>query len=131
MKKIMIVDDDLFARELLIDYLNELFELLDAPGKIMPEIIQAEDASYAWSLLIQDKIVPSLMIIDFQMPGMNGDKFIDKIRKELKLDSELVLHSDYYLAGKEAEKLNCRFIPKIGGQKEIFDLALGLGLFAL
>ena len=69
----MIVDDEKDGRELLIYYIS-----LALPDKVMPEFVEAKDASHAWHLLIQDKIAPDLMVIDFQMPGMNGDQLILK-----------------------------------------------------
>ena len=78
MKTIMIVDDEKDGRELLIYYIKRLFESLALPDKVMPEFVEAKDASHAWHLLIQDKIAPDLMVIDFQMPGMNGDQLILK-----------------------------------------------------
>lgn len=125
----MIVDDDQSDRELLIRYLKKFFEQLVIPGKVMPRIIETKNASHAWDILTQSKIIPDLMIIDLEMPGMNGDYLIEKIKKELQLNSELVLHSGHYLADQKAKRLNCRSISKVDGQKGVFSLAVELGLF--
>ena len=129
MKTIMIVDDDQFVRENLIYSIKFFFELLTVSSKVMPEFVEAKNGSQAWYFLTEDKIVPDLMIVDFQMPGMNGDHLIDKIQKELELNSEIAIHSGYFPAEAEAQRLGCRFIPKLGGEKKIFDLALEMGLF--
>jgi CheY-like chemotaxis protein len=129
MKKIMIVDDSRDERELLILYLKSFFESMVASNKVMPEFVEAIDGQQAWSLLTKEKIIPDLMIIDFQMPGMNGVELIEKIKGELKLNSEIVLHSGWIPADAEARRIKCKFVSKIGGQKKIFDLASELGLF--
>jgi len=130
MKKIMIVDDEQDIRELLVRYLKMLFNGLKATDKALPEFIEACDASQAWLMLVQEKIIPDLMIVDFQMPGMNGDQLIVKIRDELDLRPEIVLHSDHFLAEDRAQEIGCHFVPKGGGEKIIFNLALESGIFS-
>ena len=125
----MIVDDDQAEREFLISYIKTFFKSLVFSGKIMPEFIEAEDGLQAWRLLTEEKIVPDLIIVDFQMPKMNGGQLIDKIQKELNLHSEIVLHSSCFGGRAEAQKRDCKFVFKIGGEERIFDLAVGLGLF--
>lgn len=125
----MIVDDEPEVRELLFRYLASKFRSLSQPKKSMPEIVLAKDAEDAWKIL-QSGAKPSLMIIDYQMPQMNGVQLIDKIQTELpQINPELVIYSGYCPAEAEAEKRGCRFILKTGGGEEIFKLAVEGGLF--
>lgn len=132
-KIIMIVDDDCDGREFLALYLERKFRSLSNRGAVamhaMPKIIMAEDAERAWQLLKDEQLDPGLLVVDFQMPRMNGAELIGKIQEELKLNSEIVLYSGFFPARNEAEKLGCRFVFKLDGEKEIFELALNRGLF--
>ncbi|MEI6596919.1 MAG: response regulator [bacterium] len=130
-KIIMIVDDDELGRELLIIHLKRYFNLLSSSEKIMPEIVQAGDGEQAWNLLTQG-IRPNFMIIDYQMPKMDGIKLIDKIQAEMQLNSEIVMLSGFFPAENEAKQRGCHFaLKKMEEIEKIFKLATEKGLFVV
>jgi CheY-like chemotaxis protein len=66
--KVLVVDDERAMRELLgLHLINAGYEVL-----------VAEDAIVAGHLVTTDK--PDLIIIDVQMPYMNGDEFVTALR---------------------------------------------------
>lgn len=68
--KILVVDDEPSMRELLRLHLsNEGYEVL-----------AAEDAVVAGHLILQGK--PDLLIVDVQMPYMNGYEFVGALRSD-------------------------------------------------
>ena len=69
MKKILVVDDDRLARGALKRALEEA-EF---------EVTEASDGKEAFGLAENDK--PNLIIADRQMPEMNGQELVEKIRK--------------------------------------------------
>jgi CheY-like chemotaxis protein len=68
--KILIVDDEQSMRELLRLHL----------GNHGYEVIAAEDAIVAGHLLLQQK--PDLIIVDVQMPYMNGYEFVAAMKND-------------------------------------------------
>ncbi len=130
-KTILIVDDSKDIRELLIRLVEHYLSLSSIKNKVMPEVIEAEDGEKAWNILSRKKIVPDLIITDYQMPKMNGLELIKKIQDELRhLELKIILHSSYLPARYEAENLGCMFIFKAGGEKKIFNLMVNMDLFS-
>jgi CheY-like chemotaxis protein len=66
--KILVVDDEQGMRELLSLHL----------GNAGYDVITAEDAIVAGHLVVSQK--PDLMLVDMQMPYMNGDEFVTALR---------------------------------------------------
>ena len=132
MKKIMIIDDTEDDRALLTRWLKKSFESLVSSGQdvIMPEIIEAGDAEHAWEILTREKIVPDFLVVDFEMPRMNGGQLIRKIQEELNLNSKIAMLSSHCLAQEKAEQLGCHFVSKADGHKKIAELAVREGLFS-
>ncbi|MBN1958922.1 MAG: zinc-ribbon domain-containing protein [Desulfuromonadales bacterium] len=78
-ERILIVDDARFFRELLCDLLADR----------SAELISAATAKEAWQLLQQTDI--SLMIVDINLPEVNGLQLIRKIRQHEKLKEIKIL----------------------------------------
>jgi len=80
--KILIVDDEMFIRQLILQSLEDLedagVELLTAEnGKAALEIIQAEQ--------------PALVFLDVMMPAMNGFDVCRTVKRDLKLDIYIIM----------------------------------------
>jgi len=84
-KRILVIEDDTNSRETLADLLIE-------KGF---EVLQSEDADAALDIL--DKCGVDLIILDMVLPGMNGYKLYEHIRKNDKTASVPVI----MLSGKE------------------------------
>lgn len=64
-------------------------------------ILRAYDGLEAYQMLIEDKVPkPYIILLDLQMPRMNGLEFLDKIRSEPNLSSAVV----FVLTTSKAEK---------------------------
>ena len=70
-KKVLVVDDDPVTLEMTTGLLREWGY----------EIVTATDGAAAWKIL-QRSDAPSIMIADWQMPGMEGDELCRKARKD-------------------------------------------------
>ncbi|MAT61492.1 MAG: two-component system response regulator [Micrococcales bacterium] len=70
MKRLLVVDDDSFVREMLRD-------LLEEKGY---EVVEAEDGPTA--LAAVSERVPDLVILDIMMPGLSGIDVLKQLRKK-------------------------------------------------
>ena len=87
MIKILIVDDD----KNFIETLDDNFKVKDANA----EITVAKSAKEALALM--DKSVPSIIVLDVQLPGMQGTEFLKVIKDSEKLkDIPVILISAKY-----------------------------------
>jgi two-component system, chemotaxis family, chemotaxis protein CheY len=68
---VMIIDDEPFMRKLLT-------RLLDEIG--IKEIVTADDGADGLNKLAATPLVPSLVICDLEMPGIDGFEFVRKLR---------------------------------------------------
>ena len=50
------------------------------------DVIEAEDGQHAWSLLQKYGNNIGLVISDFEMPNMNGDELVKRIREQKRYD---------------------------------------------
>ena len=73
MKKILIIDDALLDRKLMVGVIKK--------AGIENEILQAENAEVALSLLGQNYRDICLIMLDWQMPGMSGLEFMAGVVK--------------------------------------------------
>ncbi|GKU26260.1 response regulator [Clostridium folliculivorans] len=76
MKKLMIVDDDNNIRLLIKQTLEELEDIE------ISEANNAEDALY----MVQ-QIKPDLILLDVNLPNMNGYQFVEKIKQSPELEN--------------------------------------------
>ncbi len=88
-KKILVVDDDRFYSL----YLNTLLK------KNFPEytLLMANNGEEAWEILQSNtwSAVDDMVIIDLEMPKMNGYGLMKRITKELSQIPKLVVNSNY------------------------------------
>ena len=71
--KVIVVDDELLARRLMLSYLKEIPEI-----EILAECTNGREAVTAVL-----ELEPDLMFLDIGMPGLNGFEVINKIQPEL------------------------------------------------
>jgi two-component system LytT family response regulator len=71
--KVIVVDDELLARRLILSYLKEIPEI-----EILAECTNGREAVTAVL-----ELEPDLMFLDIGMPGLNGFEVINKIQPEL------------------------------------------------
>ena len=71
--KVIVVDDELLARRLMLSYLKEIPEI-----EILAECTNGREAVTAVL-----ELEPDLMFLDISMPGLNGFEVINKIQPEL------------------------------------------------
>lgn len=80
-KKIMIIDDD--------KDLNEMMKLIFVRKLENFDIIQAFDGFEAGKLLVSEK--PDVIILDIDLPGVNGHLLCAKIKEDKNLNSPVVI----------------------------------------
>lgn len=80
-KKIMIIDDD--------KDLNEMMKLIFSRKLEEFDIIQAFDGFEAGKLLVSEK--PDVIILDIDLPGVNGHLLCTKIKEDKNLNSPVVI----------------------------------------
>ena len=100
MLKILIADDEKYERDSIISLLEENF-------KDRLTIIQAKNGREA--IEISEQIRPEIVIMDIKMPGINGIKAIEEIRKSAANTYFIMLTAyDYFDFAIEAVKLNVK-----------------------
>lgn len=77
MKKIMVIDDEPFARQVFHQIIEKMGDSY--------EIIEAGDGNEAWEKV--RAAVPDLMIVDINLPFINGVELIAKLRGEPDLQN--------------------------------------------
>lgn len=80
---ILVVDDDKDDREFL--------ELAFKEGGYPGDLIFAEDGEFAWELLQNQALEPSLILLDINMPRLNGLSLLTRIRENTALKALPVL----------------------------------------
>lgn len=95
-KYVLIVEDDDFLRGLLSHSLNE----------VGYEVDSAQNAEMALEFI--DKQIPSIILLDLMLPGMNGLDFLSEAKETRKLNTPVIILSNL-------------------GNKEDIDRALSLG----
>jgi CheY-like chemotaxis protein len=93
-KRVVIVDDSPAYCDLWSNYLAERY----------PEIVQVETYSHPYDALpkIDDSI--DLLIVDLEMPGMDGKKFVDYARQKGLSARRIIVTSSH-----SADELHKRF----------------------
>lgn len=100
MLKILIADDEKYERESVINLIEENF-------KDKLTIAQAKNGREA--IEIAEQIRPEIIIMDIKMPGINGIKAIEEIRKTSSSTYFIMLTAyDYFDFAVEAVKLNVK-----------------------
>ncbi|SKA88986.1 two-component system, response regulator YesN [Clostridium sp. USBA 49] len=114
MLKILIADDEKYDREAIINILNTEF-------KNQLEISEAKNGREA--IEISEKVRPDIIIMDIKMPGINGIKAIQEIRKFIPNTYIIILTAyDYFDFAVEAVKNNVKeYILKPFSKEEIIE----------
>lgn len=109
---VLIVEDQNFVRDLLGRLLTSLS---------IPKVTSARSAEDALSTLENDPDLANVLIVDFELPGMSGVKFIEKLRasshRQLK-DMPVVMltgHNDMALYRDAARLGISAFLVKPAG----------------
>lgn len=69
---ILIVDDDAFNRDVLAEHLNRLGY----------ETVHAEDGEHAWKILTSEQHTFSTILLDRQMPQLDGMGLLERIKRD-------------------------------------------------
>jgi CheY-like chemotaxis protein len=87
-KNILLIDDDSEDSDLFIEAINSLDKNISCIAKTNPIA--------ALEFLNNTEILPDLIFLDYNMPILNGNEFLDKMRavKELQL-IPVILYSSY------------------------------------
>ena len=75
--RILIIEDDKDQRRLLVKFIRQAFAC---------EILEAEDGLEGLRIMLQDKQVPSLVLLDLMLPYMSGVEFLNVIRGRTEFD---------------------------------------------
>lgn len=90
--KILIVDDEMFIRQLILQSLEDL----EDQGV---ELLTAENGKVALEMIQEEK--PDLVFLDVMMPAMNGFDVCYAVKRELKLDTYIIMLT---AKGQEVDK---------------------------
>lgn len=100
MLRILIADDEKYERDSVIGLIEENFK-----GKLT--IVQAKNGREA--IEVAEQIRPEIVIMDIKMPGINGIKAIEEIKKTSSSTYFIMLTAyDYFDFAVEAVKLNVK-----------------------
>ena len=80
--KILIVEDDSDQRRLLVKIVREAFGC---------EILEAEDGLEALKIMLQDKQVPNLILLDLMLPHLSGVECLTILRGRPEFDDTPVV----------------------------------------
>lgn len=80
--KILIVDDEMFIRQLILQSLEDL----EDQGV---ELLTAENGKVALEMIQEEK--PDLVFLDVMMPAMNGFDVCRTIKRDLNLDIYVIM----------------------------------------
>ena len=110
--RIFVIDDNEDVRYCYV-------ELLGHAGY---EVKEASDGQTAFEMLEQH-LDPELIVLDLEMPQMNGFKFLSKLRKDQRFSSiPIIMSSGHFLAPEIAEVLEIQFLPKPSESLELINL---------
>lgn len=94
MAQVMVVEDDVDLRPALVEAVEELGY----------DVVAARDAEHALSLL-ETVVRPCLVLLDYVMPGMGGDGFLDAIEELADAESfSVVLMTGLQTASPRSNK---------------------------
>jgi two-component system, OmpR family, alkaline phosphatase synthesis response regulator PhoP len=117
-KKILVADDEIHIVQVVAMKLrNNGFEA-----------ITADNGLDAYKLCCEEK--PSMVITDYQMPGMTGIELIEKIRTTAGIENTPVIvltARGFAIDGREQERLNIsEFLSKPFSPKELLGRVEGI-----
>ncbi|MGA2915077.1 MAG: response regulator [Sedimentisphaerales bacterium] len=117
-KKVLVADDEIHIVQIVAMKLrNNGFE-----------VVTADNGSDAYKLCCEEK--PSIVITDYQMPGMTGIKLIEKIRTTAGIENTPVIvltARGFAIDDGEQERLNIsEFLSKPFSPKELLSRVEGV-----
>jgi two-component system, response regulator YesN len=114
MLKLLIADDEKYDRESIINILQAAFN---------DELVISEARNGREAIEVAERVRPEVIIMDIKMPGINGLKAIQEIRKFLPNAYIIILTAyDYFDFAVEAVKSNVKeYILKPFSREEIVD----------
>lgn len=122
MKKIIIVDDEVYIRSLLEQTLEEL----EYEHEIETEIVQAADGKSGLDAI--STLCPDLVFLDVMMPGMNGYDVCQEVKKLEQLKNVVIVMLTAKGQDTDREKGLCYgadyFITKPFDPDEVLALAV-------
>ncbi|WP_426485221.1 response regulator [Flavobacterium sp. 2] len=93
-QNILIIDDDIDDSDIFIEAINSL--------NINVNCLAQNNSVAALEFLISTEILPDLIFLDYNMPVLNGNEFIEKIKTVERLRSiPVVIYSTYSEAAAE------------------------------
>jgi CheY-like chemotaxis protein len=105
---VLIVDDSGRERE---DMRELLLDRLTESSMRLPVFVEAVNGREAFQML-EEGLMPDLILLDYYMPEMNGLQLIDEIDAKLGLDTPIIVFSTYIEAKSEVEKRGRNFYLK-------------------
>lgn len=98
MYNLAIIDDEALSRQCIL-------KLLEKADLKISNIIEAEDSDSAFQKF--DTIKPDIMLVDIHMPGLDGFKFIEEVRRKYNplVQSIIISGYDYFDYSKKALQL--------------------------
>ena len=93
MKKVLVVDDDPINRKVAREALSIYSH----------EVIEAKNGEE--SIIMAKKLVPDVILMDIQMPGINGTEAMKKIREQPGLNKIPIIAITAYAMKGDREKL--------------------------
>lgn len=110
--RIFVIDDNEDVRYCYV-------QLLNGAGY---DVKEAGDGRIALDMLEQE-LNPALIVLDLEMPQMNGFKFLSKLRKDERFASiPIIMSSGHFLAPEIAEVLDIQFFPKPSESLELLNM---------
>lgn len=86
------------------------------------DVKEAGDGSSAFAML-EEELAPALIVLDLEMPKMNGFKFLSKLRKDERFSKiPIIMSSGHFLAPEIAEVLDIQFFPKPSESLELLHM---------
>jgi len=111
MNKLLIVEDDDIIRANYKDIISDVCE-----------VFEASDGVEAY--LLYKSINPDVMIVDINMPNMNGIELVTKIRQEQDLNTKIIMltaHTDVDTLVKTNELYLTRYLVKPPKRRELLE----------
>lgn len=76
--KVLIVEDDCSQRQLMVKLIRGAFDC---------DVLEASDGLEALMIMLQDKQVPDLVLLDLILPFLNGVEFLQIVRGRPEFDN--------------------------------------------
>ncbi len=104
-KTILVIEDDDSIAEFIVQAIQQ-----ETPY----QVIRYADGYEAWALLQYQRLLPNLLILDYNLPVMTGVELYDRIhaRKEFEYLPALIISAYYKLCREAAKVRNLKCLEK-------------------